>query len=237
MKKHLFATAAIALLLGVFASACDTPPPGYVMVDLTRDGNDRFDYTASGSSMSVNGLGTNSGGNTRVLLWEQWAPVSWNQQVCASFSDTGGVAQEGVALRIADSATFGGTKALTVTKNIFGKANHFFNVHTWDSAQPGGGLNQIGYFDFSSTTRVPGTHPARPYLPQPWRMCARVAGDQLSVKAWSTTLPEPAWGDPSGTQTMTLPASAVYPGKMGMYAGHVEPGKAIWYADITNTQI
>ena len=237
VKKSCLTAVLLVLFLGVFATACDTVPPGYHLVDLTRDQGDIYDYTVSPGSLSVNGVPANKGGNTRVILWEQSAVASWNQQVCASFSDTGGMVQEGVVLRIADSATFGGTKAITVMKNIFMKSNHIFNVHLWDSAQANGGINQIGWFDMSSTTRVPGTNPVRPLLPQPWRMCARVIGDQLSVKVWSLTLPEPAWSGPGGAQTMTLPAAAVYPGKMGMYAGHVEAGHAAWFTDIVNTPL
>lgn len=113
----------------------------------------------------------------------------------------------------------GNTQAITITKNIFGTFGWEFNVHLWISG-PTRVQELVGKFNFykSFISSEGGLYPL------PWRMCARTLGTTVDLKVWPTSRPEPAWGDPRYSGSVTVPRRWVYPGFAGWYIGHLQPG-------------
>ena len=89
----------------------------------------------------------------------------------------------------------GATRAITVTKSIWGGADRFYNVHTWDTSRSPV-LEQVAGHDLSAAITSD----------EPRRLCARVSGARVELKVWTIDAPEPAWGDPVATRTVDLPA-------------------------------
>ena len=125
----------------------------------------------------------------------------------------------------------GGTKAITITKNVWFDANWIFNVHVWDtSASPVATL--IASFDLGSVL-----YPGGSYVPYPWSICARVIGNVVDFVVWPTGSPQPSWGDPAYGGAVTLPPGFEDAGHAGWYAGHLQPGEHAGFQDLVATPI
>lgn len=224
MKIRAAAVAAIAATAAVL-SACvppPVPPPGWDQVYLTRDGADetKIQRLADGR-VHVSAPRSNKASNSRAFFWEKSSPVTRDHYSCATVGHSGLPVQEGVVLRIAASPG-GGTRGISVQKNIIYNVNWKYNVHLFDTANPdlaaGRDFAQLGAVDFAAVVSEANR------AGQPLRLCAKATGRSLEMKLWPAGSPEPAWGDPHYTRTMTLPAAWVYQGRPGYYIGHVPPG-------------
>jgi hypothetical protein len=190
---------------------------------LTPDGFDRYEYSGNASStvVTVRAPRTNRSGNLRTVFWPADAPVRADGTSCATWrAASGEIVQPGAALRIAPGRS-GGVVALTVTKNVMFGADWGFNVHIWDSGR--GTSRALGIFDLREEFR------RRPF---PWRLCARTLGDRLEFKVWPLAEQPPPWGDARHGGSLTLPADAPRAGRAGWYAGHLQPGMAVSFAEL-----
>ena len=116
----------------------------------------------------------------------------------------------------------GVTRAITVTKNIWGGAFDVLNVHLWNTslADPYhfiGRLDLEPFFTASDETTLP------------YDVCAEVIGTELQVAFWFANQAPPQWGAAGQTATFTLPAGWDYPGEAGWYVGHLPTGGATTY--------
>jgi hypothetical protein len=183
---------------------------------LTRDGSDRFVLGEGPASARLDAPSTNTGSNTRAIFWAPGTANSTDQQSCATWSDSRGLnVQQGIALRVRHD-TNGRWRSVTVMKNILYGAYWQFNVLTWDTArrsygQVHGGVSLPGPFRTGETTSAP----------LPWKVCAKVTGSLVTLKAWRGNEAEPTWDDPSHSGRVRLPPGWTYPGKPGWYTGHI----------------
>jgi len=193
---------------------------------LTPDGNDGSSIVGATDAVTMTANPGNTGGNLRTLVWPEHAPTARDETVCATWQEASShVVQEGLALRIAPGAA-GQLAAITVTKNVYGGAEWWFNVHVWHGAGLG---DQIAGVDLSRVF-APGDHKVVRALP--WRVCARTRGDELELLAWPLTEPTPRWGDPTHGGRVHLPPSAPRTGVAGWYVGHLHAGMHATYGDL-----
>lgn len=224
----------IGLLTISTTTACepsvDAAPPqaSYTMSTITPDGTDQYVLEVDSLGLTVRSPAANVGGNLRVAVVDDDAPVLADQQACVSWhGPAGSSAQPGVVLR--SKVEPGRTRAIVVTNNVVWGYRSGFNVHLVDTD----GLNETG------TGPGPYVHPRMAGFdmragvgdltdgkPSPWRICARVVGSTLTVKAWSVPAfdTEPSWSDPTYAQSTTLPSTAGHTGRPGIYVGHLSPG-------------
>ncbi len=204
--------------------ACAPPPvrarpDRWAEVALTRDAADTFVLSGGDGELRLTADAGNTAGNTRFLAWPSASPPSVDAISCATSTSAPWPAQEGVALRIVRSD--GRTRAITVTKNVWGRATSIYNVHTWDTSTTEV-LHELGGFDMTAAlgagSRV--------------RLCARTAGPTVTLKVWRPSDAEPEWTDPTHTRSVALPPVWVYSGRTGVYLGHVEPGSSLSLADL-----
>lgn len=220
---------AVALL----ATACqrtevvlydNTKTPNLAFRYITRDGSDRYTLKVGSGALRVDAprtnQGTPQGSATRIAIWPPGTEMVTDQQSCATWKDERGAwAQEGIALRVrVDGSRF---RSIVVAKNIVYGASWQLNVYTWDSAR-----NPYFKTHGAVPLKVPFASGNVP-RPLPWKVCARVEGQIVTVKGWRPDEAEPGWSNPQHTGTVTLPKEWVYAGKAGWYAGHVQPGGTI----------
>jgi hypothetical protein len=200
---------------------------------MTPDGSDDYAITKT----ITNNIGDvhmgaqpgNTGGNLRKIFWPQGAGSYLDSESCATWvSSPAETVQEGLALRVVTTPT--STRALTVTKGVWGGINWVFNVHTWDTtrAQP---YEQVAQFDMVNVMFQNNGSLRN----KPWRACARVTGETLQFKIWFPFegQSEPDWTDPVYARTATVPAAWSQPGKTGWYVGHLAPGQSAKYNGLT----
>ena len=107
-----------------------------------------------------------------------------------------------------------------MTENVAYLQTWVINVHGWDTA-----TNQVGTMLGQSVLW------SLSLVPLPWRVCARVQGDRVDVKAWALSGPEPAWSNPLHTLSVPLPPEFAGPGQAGWYAGHLTSGDEVRFRD------
>jgi len=211
----------------------DTHPAKFNVHYLTRDGRDGYNTAATPGRLSVTAPRSNGGGNTRVIIYPPAQPMSVDQQACATWSAQAGInVQQGIALRVRhDIEGSGRWRAVTVMKNVMWGAHWNFNVITWDT--------RAGYRwrNHGSVSLPQVFWPNHVLAPLPWRVCARVQGDLVTVKAWRTSEVEPAWGDKSHGGTVRIPSEWTYSGKSGWYLGHVPPGGSATMQDLVADRV
>lgn len=196
---------------------------------LTRDGSDTYALGVGSATLRVSAPTTNratpDGSQTRTVVWPPGTSMTRDQEACATWTDTQGEwAQQGLALRVrADGSRF---RTIVVAKNVWYGAEWQMNVYTWDTGRS-------PYFKThgSVSLRTPFERGSLP-RPLPWRVCARVVRDTVTVKGWRLAESEPTWSDPQHTGSVVLPAEWRYEGKAGWYAGHVQPGGTIGMANL-----
>jgi len=224
----------LAIVLAVVVTACEwtsvltfdgSSQPEFNLRYLTRDSVDGFSSAASSNTVVVSAPSTNQGTNTRLLYYPPAQPMSVDQQSCATWSDQSDLRiQQGLALRVRNDQ--GRWRAVTVVKNVVWGANWNMNVLTWDSADPAGWSTR-GSVDLARVF-----WPGQNLLALPWRVCARITGDMVTVKGWPATSTEPAWDDATHTGSVHLPEGWTYPGKGGWYVGHIPPGHRTTFTDL-----
>lgn len=238
-RRHRRAGALVAAVLVVVAAACNS---GVEPLDaslgaavITRES----ETEAYGLSVAPDGVvtatahTTNTGANMRVVFWRHADGSSANQESCATWSAVDHDQQPGLALRAHDVA--GGTRAITITKNIWFNGYSIVNVHVMDSSRPDQPFVQIAGQDLPALRRSASFNDVKPY---PWRACARVVGSTISVKVWPVDQPEPAWDDLDHGYSVTLPASwGITSGRPGHYAGHLRAGASLHYSDLVATNL
>jgi hypothetical protein len=189
---------------------------------LTTDRNDDYGITVAGDAVTAAAPATNEGGNTRLAFWPAGSPQTGDHQSCASWVEGDHAAQQGIALRV--RSTSGRTTAITITKNVWFHVYWMFNVHVMDSGNTEQPFTQIAAFNVSGAVLREGS-PA----PGPWRLCARVIGNEVSLKVWAADEAEPAWMDGIHGGGVLLPAGWDAPGAAGWYVGHLAPGSSTTY--------
>ena len=217
----------VTLAIMVAAGACNLIKPLDPSLEagfLTNEADDDYGITLAGSDVVAAAPTTNEGGNTRVAFWPAgWTPSS-DQQSCVSWVEDDHFTQQGLALRA--RSVNGRTTAITVTKNIWYHGFWVYNVHVMDGGNAEQPFTLIASFDVSGAVIRNGA-PA----PGPWRLCARVDDDAVSVKVWAADQPEPAWMDGVHGGGVMLPAGWDAPGAPGWYVGHLRPGVSTTYTD------
>jgi hypothetical protein len=201
---------------------------------LTPDGTDTYTVTRNGPTLDMSADATNTDGNLREAIWPSDAPAATNEMSCATWSTQAGgqYDQEGVMLRVAPTADGLGTRAISVTKNVYLGITTIFNVHLWDTRQVNG-YDLIGQFLLANTlTSTTGT-----LLPFPWHVCARVSGNTFQFMVWVGSNPQPSWTDASQVEQVTLPDGWAYPGVAGWYIGHLQAGDHVTYTDLQTSTL
>lgn len=212
-------------------AATTAAPAGGLRFDqvvLSPDGTDRLDVVRQGTGFTAAAPSGNRGTGLRIGVVPRGTAVTADEQVCVTWhGPVDGIAQAGLVLRVrADGER---TRAILVTNNVFMSYRTGFNVHLLDSATTTR-FEKIGGFGLPRSLGADPTTQA----PLPWRMCARVVGSTVAVKAWPTTVraDEPAWDDPDATGSVPLPAGWAEPGRPGVFVGHLAPGELVTFTDL-----
>ena len=234
-RRRLAALGAGVLLALSVACRPEVSPldPSLGAAILTPDAKDHYGLTVADGVVTAAAPESNTGGNTRIAFWRSADTASADQETCATWVNAQSeLQQQGAALRV--RTVNGRTTAITITDNILYFARWNFNVHVMDSGA-GQPFFRIAYFDLSDAFRTqPGAFTVWPY---PWRMCARVVGDTVSLKVWPLKDPEPAWDDPKYGGSVTLPAGWDQAGLPGWYVGHLEPGDSVGFTDLSTADL
>ena len=197
---------------------------------LTPDGRDVYGFTVTNGVTTAAAPADNTGGNTRVAFWRAADAASTDQEACATWVDGRGTwYQPGLALRVRTSPER--TTAITITNNIVFGARWGFNVHVMDSGTREL-FRKVGGFDLTEVFR-PGGPGSTAVPPLPWRICGRVVGSTVSFIVWPLSHAQPSWSDARYGGSVTLPAGWGLPGLPGSYVGHLEPGDAMSFRDLT----
>lgn len=179
---------------------------------LTHEHGETFRANNVGSSWRISSGPGNGGVNTRMVFWSTATAASVNGGSCVRF-DPNSVwpTQEGVALRI--STVGGQTRAVTVTKNVFGYATNVYNVHSWQ----GEDLKLHASVDASRSLAGSGAV----------NLCGRIDGKTVRFKIWRSSNPEPSWDDRSWVNSVRVQSLEARSGHFGIYAGHLPPNTTI----------
>jgi len=225
LRRAAAIASAVLALVSVAAGEPRSAPAGNGLRrgTITADGEDRYEYRrVSSDGLDVSAAPGNRGGNLREAVVDPSMPTSVDQESCVTWhGPTDRIVQPGVVLRAAldDDRV----RLVMVSDNIVWGQRSAINVHLIDS--------DVWPDDHHQVAQFPTPHIGGPAheQPLPWRFCARVVGARLWAKGWSTANPEPAWDDPTGTLVTTLPDGWAYPGRPGIYVGHVPPGLSTSY--------
>jgi hypothetical protein len=224
-----------SLLLVVGLSAACVPSANpvnpvdvpFAAAAVTRDGDEVYTLSNAEGTVTVTGPATQGGGNTRVVFWHTKVAPSLDHQSCATWtSQSNGRNQQGAALRIQVTET--GTRAITITKNVFASVNWTFNVHLWDTVATPGVRPTLLQVELADTFVRDGA-----LVPLPWRMCARVIGSRVEFVVWPLPGNQPAWNDPAHGGGVELPADWQNVGYPGWYAGHLGQGEHLTFEELT----
>ena len=213
-------------------AAMEFVPPSPESATLTADRFDTYSWSTSwstaGRSLTVQANPANRGSNLRSVWWSPTEQMSRDQQSCVTWRrNTGVEVQPGVALRI--RRRDGEIRAITVSNNVWAGNRSGWNVHTW-TAQSG----QPTEFQLVGQVRsLSGLSDDPLHLPPlPWRICGRVVGPTVELKAWASRARQraPRWGDKRFGAAFALPPGWNLPGVPGGYTGHLEPGSQIEFS-------
>jgi hypothetical protein len=193
---------------------------------ITEDLGDKFNFTNNDASkLNVFAEPGNSQGNTRLGFINNSTPTARDAESCMSWNGPfNTMSQPGIILRHRQIS--GGDQAIMVTNSIMFGWRAGINVHLVNTNPKNifpGAAKHNAYAQIGSISSSLVGDPNRQKLP--WTFCARVVGNKISIKGWSSTTAEPAWNstDTSKVGHFTLPNDYVYSGKHGVYAGHIAP--------------
>ena len=185
------ASVILALAVAALVAACAPPPPavharptGWTEVVLTRDGSDSFTLDGDDDALTLRADPTNTAGNTRIVAWQPDRAPSADNEACVTVDGWTWPAQEGIALRV--TSQDGRTRAVTVTKNVWGHATTVFNVHVWDTSTPEL-FRLVASFDLAASL-ADGAGPQR--------LCGRTDGGAVDLKAWRSDAGRTGMGRP-----------------------------------------
>ncbi len=224
----------VGLVLSLVLTACqereltydDTSNSTIYTGVLTPDAYDRYEFATKPGTMWVKAPSTNTSGNLRMAFWPASARSAVDEESCATWaSEGGGVAQQGVALRIRIEAS-GRTRLLTVTRNVWMGGYWIFNFHTWDSAQ----WPPYTLLGSKSLDRL--LRPNGRLAPLPWHVCGRAIGNRLEFKVWLDGRPEPEYSNASHGGGVALPSGWAFQGKPGWYIGHIQPAASALFTNL-----
>jgi hypothetical protein len=185
---------------------------------LTSDGADTYVVGQSGGTVEVTAPTTNTHGNLRSLLTPTDPLRLEDSESCAAWSTLAGQnAQLGAAFRVR-TGPGGRVRAVTITQNILFGARWLYNVHLWDSTAPEP-MRKVATFNLAANGSTP------PNVPM--RLCARLVGDTISMKAWPEGTAEPTWGAANVGGSATLPVAARGVGTTGWFVGHLQAGDRV----------
>lgn len=231
-RQRTVATVVVVLAL-VGLAACQprralwSPTPGWTtgVAVVTRDGSDSYTLATSGTGLHTEALATNTGGNTRVMVWPKGVAAVTDGESCASWTGRDGdVVQQGAVMRVLRQGSR--VRAVTVTQNVT-FVQWTFNVHTWDTSRGGSPYRMEGQVVMKDTFFADGIPPF------PWRLCARAVGDVVSFKLWAGDEAEPQWGDREHGGSVRLPTGWRFPGQTGWYIGHLHAGDHADFDDLS----
>lgn len=250
-KGRRLGIAAMLAVVAVLTSAC-IPRFGKQSGSLwygtlTSDSGAHNIYTDNGSTVTAT-ASPPADSTIREAFWHRDTPFTADQETCVTWNDTAAAAgladqalpQPGLAMRIAPTGDHNeGIKAITVTENTWYAAAWIFNVHVWNSLNPGAPFVLVAQFDLSPIVGKAWLDDAgdlhSTLVPPPWHVCAQTHGSQLTFKVWTgTDDPEPAWDDPTNVFSTTLPNGWDYPGFAGGYAGHLHDGQSLTFSDFSS---
>jgi hypothetical protein len=231
MRRHrLPSIAAAPVACAVALGACIHPDLAAGVLTPDTDHPDdvyHLDIDAGGV-IRASADAANTGGNTRWAFWRKADQPRVDQQICTTWVD-GDIAtsqQQGAALQIRKEGSR--TRAITVTRHIYGGFGGQFNVHTMDSAPAGGGGPALTWFGAVTIDSL-----ADETTPYPWRLCARIIGRQVSFIVWPLSDPQPPWGTPGAGGSATLPAGwDAASGIPGFFVGHLTAGQSVGFTDV-----
>lgn len=207
----------------------------YTVAAITPDGDDIYRTHLALGQVTVAAPATNDFGNLRMVAARDDVELSVDQESCITWlGPRHEAAQPGLALRV--TASGGGTRAITVSNNVWLQDRSSFNVHLADSAGDDFADRMKGIGEIQLPSGLGDGAFTR--TPLPWRMCARAAGTTIEVKAWSLTEhpDEPSWDDLGFAGSVEVPQDWVYEGRPGFYMAHLAPGERAYLVDeVTRT--
>ena len=207
-------------------------PTQYLRSVLTQDGTDSLALSNTGRTVTMSAPVANKDNNTRQLFWRADTRTTVNESSCEILgNESAERTQPAVALRIATSGK--GVRAITVTKNVWGNADYTINIYLWNTtaqgplSDPDVGKEFVNAKSFTLSGLVAPPNTAAPNSNAkafPWKMCAKVVGSRLTFRVWPLAERDPGWGNPNYGGTAVLPPGWVYPGQVGGYIAHLNPG-------------
>jgi hypothetical protein len=219
----------IALMAGLLIPA---PAGGHSLVrSVLTDEGAHYSYVTDDDRLTISAPKQSPDWNRREVFHRPGAPVTRDQTTCATWaSQSGGMAQEGLAVRIREDGDR--TRALTLTKNTIFRVHWTFNLLTWDTARRGEAWRWLAQYDMSAAVGRSVHHLYR----LPWRACLRVTGHRVAFKVWPLgRVSRPGWHDRTYARHTRLPRSFDAPGRPGWYVGHVPAGGDVVYRDLTTS--
>ena len=203
------------------------------VVTLAHPTGDTYRVDGAGGTSQLAANGAIAGANDRIAFWPKGEPASVNEESCATWSSQdpvqgpGVITQEGLTLRL--SSHDGVTRAITITKNVYGApksttSNFILDVLLWNTSHPTQ-WNKIGdviienYLDESHDTQLP------------WNVCARVVASTVQVEMWLPDQQPPSWTNDVQGGTFQLPIGWDFAGMAGWYIGHLATGATATYTN------
>jgi len=231
----------VALVMLLIAGACSGNASAVgtgklVTRPLTSDGTDAYVLSRQHDTLTVRAPATNQGIGTREVFWPDGQQARRDAESCVTIAsqdgarDASGVTQEGVVLRLRADTT-GRTRAVTVTKNVYGGWVWVFNATVWDSAATPTPFHEIG----NRTMHV--LYPrGAPLAALPWNLCARVAGNTLEFVVWAGSGRRPDYDDADHAASFQLPPGFDRAGNYGGYIGHLPPGHWMTFTGVSTNE-
>ena len=202
-----------------------------VLTSIPGNGPYEYEFLPQDAGLKITAPTGIANVNQRQVFWLSNTVATRDQRSCASWDKASNIAvQNGIALRITQSADRKVTRALTVTTNVWGFAHWYLDVHAWNSTDPNA-LDALAQFDLTEELMVKGSHPSAVQLP--WHVCAQAIGNRLTFKIWTGTNPEPPWTDSIFVHSVTIPPGWDHIGLPGGYIGHIDPGQSAQVSDLT----
>lgn len=231
--RKLMVSCVLALVVFGTASSCKGPPfrsshGTWTVGTITQEGQDRYEFVDQGAGLTVTAPAANRGGNLRFASVKQGTATSLDHDSCVTWNGpAASTFQPGIVLRAELEANR--TRAILVTNNVLFGVRSTINVHLADTA------NSEPYTRVAPIDMTRALGDFENLNPLPWRLCARATDATVTIKVWSITAhpAEPSWTDPTYTASVQLPADGVYPGKPGVFIGHLEPGQTTTLSDHT----
>lgn len=228
----------LAAIAAIVTAAC--VPTGFDPIDaawggaqVTAHGDDTLSLVSNTQFgiISITPSAGNANDGPRNVFWKKAQTTSVNQESCATWAqESTPRIQQGMALRI-DTAD-GRLRAIVLTKNIYPGPTGTFNLYVIDRNYSTGLDQGLALTSFNTSAEF---RPDGAMLPLPWRVCARVQGDQFTFKAWPTTEVEPPYGDGIHGGAYTIPSEWTYAGAAGHYIAHMDSGSRADFIHFTET--